>query len=417
MNNTKKFKSYANSFQTVINLGLERIRLLLELMGNPHKKMKYIHIAGTNAKGSVCAFLQASLTHSGLKTGKYTSPNLIKVNERISIDGNDISDSEMTALLSEIEEKADEVEKSLGEYPSQFEIWTAMAFLYFKRKNCDIVILETGLGGRFDATNVIEENVMSIITKIALDHTEYLGDTVEKIAFEKCGIIKKNSIVVSARQEKAAEEVIKKRATEENNKLYFAKETKSEEFSDIYEKYGDVFLSLGGLHQLENASIAVTALKALGINEKSIEYGLTHATHNARFELISKNPPVIFDGGHNPDGIASLKSSLIRYYGNEKKIFVCAFMKDKDIKSSLELIKPLAEEICFTRVKGNERSASEKQLSDIADSLNIKHSFFENAGDAVNYSLGKNRTVVICGSLYLYKDIKENEKISFKFQV
>lgn len=417
MNDTKKFKSYANSFQTVINLGLERIRLLLELMGNPHKKMKYIHIAGTNAKGSVCAFLQASLTHSGLKTGKYTSPNLIKVNERISIDGNDISDSEMTALLSEIEEKACEVEKSLGEYPSQFEIWTAMAFLYFKIKNCDIVILETGLGGRFDATNVIEENVMSIITKIALDHTEYLGDTVEKIAFEKCGIIKKNSIVVSARQEKAAEEVIKKRATEENNKLYFAKETKSGEFSDIYEKYGDVFLSLGGLHQLENASIAVTALKALGINEKSIEYGLTHAAHNARFELISKNPPVIFDGGHNPDGIASLKSSLLRYYGSDKKIFVCAFMKDKDIKSSLELIKPLAEEICFTRVKGNERSASEKQLFDIADSLNIKHSFFENAGDAVNYSLGKNRTVVICGSLYLYKDIKENEKISFKFQV
>lgn len=417
MNDTKKFKSYANSFQTVINLGLERIALLLELMGNPHKKMKYIHIAGTNAKGSVCAFLQASLTHSGLKTGKYTSPNLIKVNERISIDGNDINDSEMTALLSEIEEKAHEVKKSLGEYPSQFEIWTAMAFLYFKRKNCDIVILETGLGGRFDATNVIEENVMSIITKIALDHTEYLGGTVEKIAFEKCGIIKKNSIVVSTRQEKAAEEVIKRRAMEENSKLYFAKAPKSSEFKDIYEKYGDVFLSLGGLHQLENASIAATALKALGINEKSIEYGLTHAAHNARFELMAKNPSVIFDGGHNPDGIASLKSSLLRYYGSDKKIFVCAFMKDKDIKSSLELIKPLAEEICFTRVKGNERSASEKQLFDIADSLNIKHSFFENAGDAVNYSLGKNRTVVICGSLYLYKDIKENEKISFKFQV
>lgn len=417
MNDTKKFKKYANSFQTVINLGLERIGLLLELMGNPHKKMKYIHIAGTNAKGSVCAFLQASLTHSGLKTGKYTSPNLIKVNERITIDGEEISDSDMNLLLKEIEEKADRVEKRLGEYPSQFEIWTAMAFLYFKRKNCDIVILETGLGGRFDATNVIEENVMSIITKIALDHTEYLGDTVEKIAFEKCGIIKKNSIVISARQEKAAEEVIRSRATEENNRLYFAEEVKIGEFSDIYEKYGNVFLSLGGLHQIENASIAVTALKALGTDEKSIEYGLTHATHNARFELMSKNPPVIFDGGHNPDGIASLKSSLLRYYGSDKKIFVCAFMKDKDIKSSLELIKPLAEEICFTRVKGNERSASEKQLSDIADFLNIKHSFFENVGDAVNYSLDKNRTVIICGSLYLYKDIKENEKISFKFQV
>lgn len=415
MNDTKKFKKYANSFQTVINLKLERIELLLELMENPHKGMKYIHIAGTNAKGSVCAFLQASLTHSGLKTGKYTSPNLIKVNERISIDGKDISDLELTTILSEIEEKADEVEKRLGEYPSQFEIWTAMAFLYFKRKNCDIVILETGLGGRFDATNIIEENVMSIITKIALDHTEYLGDTIEKIAFEKCGIIKKNSIVVSIRQNTCAENVIKKRADEENNRLYFAEAPTIGEFKDIYEKYGDVFLSLGGIHQLENASIAVVALRALGTDEKSIEYGLTHAKHNARLQLLSKNPPVIFDGGHNPDGIASLKKSLIRYYGYDKKIFVCAFMKDKNIKNSLEIIKPLAEEICFTRVKGNERSASKKQLSDIAESLNIKHLFFENAGDAVNYSLKKNRTVVICGSLYLYKDIAENEKISFKF--
>ena len=405
------FKKYANSFQTVINLGLKRIGLLLEYLGNPHKGQKYIHVAGTNAKGSVCAFLQSALTHSGLKTGKYTSPNLVRVNERVTVDGVEISDEEMNKYLSEIEEKADKVEKELGEYPSQFEIWTAMAFLYFKNRNCDIVILETGLGGRFDATNVIEENVMSIITRIALDHTEYLGDTLDKIAFEKCGIIKKNSITVSAQQDFLAAEVIKKRAAEENNTLYIAKYPEPSVTKDIYEKYGDVFLSLGGVHQLENASIAVCALKALGIAQESINYGLTHAENNARFQLLQANPPVIFDGGHNPDGISSLKRGLLRYYGNEKKIFICAFMKDKDIKNSLELISDISEEICFTKVKDNERSASEKQLTDISEELNIKSSFYENIGDAIDYALAKNMTVVICGSLYLYKDI---EKIFFK---
>lgn len=408
------FKKYANSFQTVINLGLKRIELLLEILGNPHKGQKYIHVAGTNAKGSVCAFLESAIIHSGLKTGKYTSPNLIRVNERITVDKKNISDEDMNTLLLKIEAAADKVEAQIGEYPSQFEIWTAMAFLYFKEQKCDIIILETGLGGRFDATNVIEENALCIITKIALDHTDYLGDTIDKIAYEKCGIIKKNSIVISAVQENDAMAVIKKRAEEENNKLYIAEYPKPSETNEIYEKFGEVFLSLGGMHQLENAAVAVCALKALGINKESIAYGLAHAKHNARFQLLSKNPPVIFDGGHNPDGIESLKKGLLRYYGDEKKVFVCAFMKDKDIKNSLMLIKDLADEICFTKVKNNERSASEKQLRDIADELNIPSSFYEDVGDALNYAISKNKTVVICGSLYLYKDVAENKKIPFE---
>jgi len=405
------FKKYANSFQTVINLGLGRIELLLKKLGNPHKGLKYIHVAGTNAKGSVCAFLESALIHSGLKTGKYTSPNLIRVNERVLIDGEPIPDDKMTEYLLKIEKVADEVENELSEYPSQFEIWTAMAFLYFKEQNCDIVILETGLGGRFDATNVIEENCLSIITKIALDHTEYLGDTLDKIAFEKCGIIKKNSIVVSAKQEKEAEAVIRKRAEEENCCLIIADCPNKTETKDIYEKYGDIFLSLGGAYQLENAGIAECALKALGINEKSITYGLTHAHHPARFELIGKNPYVVFDGGHNPDGITALKKGLIRYFGEEKKVFICAFMKDKAIKESLEILKGITEEILFVSVKGNERSAKAEQLLGISDELNIKATYFDDIGDALRCATQKNKTVVICGSLYLYKDVKENEKM------
>lgn len=401
------FKKYANSFQTVINLGLGRITLLLEKLNNPHKGLKYIHIAGTNAKGSVCAFLESALIHSGLKTGKYTSPNLIRVNERVMVNGEPIPDDVMNEYLKIVETASDSVEKELGEYPSQFEIWTAMAFLYFKEQKCDIVILETGLGGRFDATNVIEENCLSVITKIALDHTEYLGDTLDKIAFEKCGIIKKNSIVVSATQDIKALEVIKSRAKEENCELIVAPQPKEIETKEIYEKYNDIFLSLGGVHQLENASIAECALKALGIEEGSIKYGLSHAKHPARFELLGKNPYVVFDGGHNPNGIEALKKGLIRYFGDEKKTFICAFMKDKDIEESLEILKDITEEILFVSVKNNERSAKEEQLLEISDKLHIKATYFNDIKDAYSFALNKNKTVVICGSLYLYKDVAE----------
>lgn len=405
------FKNYANSFQTVINLSLKRISRLLEYMGNPHLGLNYIHVAGTNAKGSVCAFLQTALTHSGKKTGKYISPNLVRVNERITVDGEEIPENSLNSLLSEAEKASEKVLSEINEHPSQFEIWTAVAFSYFKKMGCDVVVLETGLGGRFDATNVIKENILSIITRIALDHTEYLGDTYEKIAFEKCGIIKKGSPVVTVNQTDEALSVIKERAKEENSALYIADAPLKTNHNLIYERYNDgefdVFLSLGGMHQLENASIAVKALKVLGVAKESIEYGLTHAENNARFQLVEKNPPVIFDGGHNPDGITALKNSLDLYFPNTKKVFICAFMKDKDIEASLKIIKDCASEICFVPVLDNERAAKETQLTKESEKAGIPSKWFDDAGDALKYAKTKNQPVIICGSLYLYKDMEK----------
>lgn len=408
MNN---FKNYANSFQTVINLRLDRVLKLLSFLKNPQNGMKYIQVAGTNAKGSVCAFLQTALTKSGRRTGKYISPNLIKVNERITVDNEEISDSDLNRLLGIIEKEADRVYDEIGEHPTQFEIWTAIAFMYFKEKNCDIVILETGLGGRFDATNVVSENVMSIITRIDLDHTEYLGDTLSKIAFEKCGIIKKNAVTVTANQEASALAVIKERAKEENSRLIIAPDVPKTDKKHIYEKYvyngEEIFLGLGGIHQLENASIAVSALEDLGVPKDCIAYGLKNAKNPARFELLEEEPPVIFDGGHNPNGVGSLIKSLERYYEGEKAVFICAFMKDKDIEGCLKLIKEKAKEILFACVENNERSAKKEQLTEIADKLGIKNSFFGDVKDALSYAKKERCLTVICGSLYLYKDIKK----------
>lgn len=408
MNN---FKNYANSFQTVINLRLDRVLKLLSFLKSPQNGMKYIQVAGTNAKGSVCAFLQTALTKSGRRTGKYISPNLIKVNERITVDNEEISDSDLNRLLGIIEKEADRVYDEIGEHPTQFEIWTAIAFMYFKEKNCDIVILETGLGGRFDATNVVSENVMSIITRIDLDHTEYLGDTLSKIAFEKCGIIKKNAVTVTANQEASALAVIKERTKEENSRLIIAPDVPKTDKKHIYEKYvyngEEIFLGLGGIHQLENASIAVSALEALGVPKDCIAYGLKNAKNPARFELLEEKPPVIFDGGHNPNGVASLIKSLERYYEGEKAVFICAFMKDKDIEGCLKLIKEKAKEILFACVENNERSAKKEQLTEIADKLGIKNSFFGDVKDALSYAKKERCLTVICGSLYLYKDIKK----------
>ncbi len=408
MNN---FKNYANSFQTVINLRLPRVLKLLSFLKSPQNGMKYIQVAGTNAKGSVCAFLQTALTKSGRRTGKYISPNLIKVNERITVDNEEISDSDLNRLLGIIEKEADRVYDEIGEHPTQFEIWTAIAFIYFKEKNCDIVILETGLGGRFDATNVVSENVMSIITRIDLDHTEYLGDTLSKIAFEKCGIIKKNAVTVTANQEASALAVIKERTKEENSRLIIAPDVPKTDKKHIYEKYvyngEEIFLGLGGIHQLENASIAVSALEALDIPKDCIAYGLKNAKNPARFELLEEEPPVIFDGGHNPNGVGSLIKSLERYYEGEKAVFICAFMKDKDIEGCLKLIKEKAKEILFACVENNERSAKKEQLTEIADKLGIKNSFFGDVKDALSYAKKERCLTVICGSLYLYKDIKK----------
>lgn len=412
----KEFKTYANSFQAVAKLRLESITLLMEYLGNPQDKLKFIHVAGTNGKGSVCCFLQNILTNSGYKTGKYTSPNMLRVNERISIDGNDISDVDLDELLKKVHEKANLVKEKLGDLPTQFEIWTAAAFCWFYQNNCDYVVLETGLGGRKDATNVIKNPVISVITRIAKDHTEFLGETLSEIAAEKAGIIKETEnggVTVTLSQEQSALEVISSVAKLNNNKLIITKIPLVHDFSGEFEVFDydeikEIKTKMLGLHQAENASLAIECAKALNIPEKYILSGILKAKNPGRMEIISDNPLILFDGAHNKNGMTSLVNALDRYFSDYKKSFVIGFMKDKDIKSAVNVLKENGYDKDTTfytvMVKDNPRADSAENLAKRLSEHNLNAIPALSITDAIKKASQNNTMIVICGSLYLYKD-------------
>ena len=406
------FINYANSFQAVARLELECIKRLCDILGNPQNDLKFIHIAGTNGKGSVCAMLQTALSHAGYKTGKYTSPNLISVCERISIDGVDITNSELEKIMAQVQKGADIIHNESGSYPTQFELWTAAAFLYFKEQKTDIVVLETGLGGERDATNVIPTPLASVITPISFDHISYLGNDIKGIAQAKAGIIKgPKGVTVCANQPPEIMEVIEKKAFETNNELIVANKIESKSISGIYEVFDfgdikDIACGLGGIHQLENASISITVLKKLGINNDSIKYGISNAKNPARFEILSKQPLVIFDGAHNLSGAQVLAESLKRYFKDEKFTFVCAFMEDKDYSSMIELFAPFANRFVATEVPENPRALSAKKLAETIEKSGITASYNSSVFAALDNAISDEK-IVICGSLYLYSFIKD----------
>ena len=409
------FKIFANSFQTVTNPGLSRIAALCEGLGHPERGLKFIHIAGTNGKGSTSANIACILEDAGYKVGKYISPNLLKVNERISINGQDISDADLEALLTELEPVSNEAERKLGETPTQFEIWTAIAFLYFARNNCDYVVLEVGLGGEFDATNVIETNEIAIITRLGIDHVQYLGKTLAEVARAKAGIIKSGTAtekVVTVRQDYEALEVIERTAIIKGIGISVVDPTPLGN-DGFYERfsvsgYEDLITGIPGYHQIENAALAVEAARILGIAEEHIRSGIRRAKNPARFELIQNDPTVIYDGGHNENGLTALALSLTRYIGNTPKTVVFACMKDKEIRESLRLLNEGGKtEFVFTTVKDNARAASALETQARAQICGYTGVAYEDIGEAYEYALSLGNTVIVCGSLYLYKDFKE----------
>ena len=413
-NSKDSFKNYANSFQAVTVPGLERIAELCRLLGNPDKKLKFIHIAGTNGKGSTCANIACILEDAGYKVGKYISPNLIKVNERISINGADIEDGELSEILAEIEPLCKKVEDSTGLAPTQFEIWTACAFCYFERKKCDYVVLEVGLGGELDATNVIEKCEISIITRLGLDHTQYLGNTIAEIASAKAGIIKKNQTynkVITVSQNPDAMKVLENRAEKLGKTLTVPKiiHMGTEGAHEIFEMCGieNIKCGISGYHQIENASLAVLAALEMGIDEKFIKSGIRRAKNPARFEIISEEPLVIYDGGHNENGISALMASLDRYYPNAPKTVVFACMKDKEISESLRLLYNENTNFIFTTVKDNPRADSGYGTLQRANAAGFDGESHEDIGFAYRKAISYGKLTVICGSLYLYKDLCE----------
>lgn len=397
------FKKYASGFQADVRLELGRMQALCEALGNPETHLKFIHVAGTNGKGSVCAFLQSMLTHAGYKTGKYTSPNMVCVNERLCIDGENISDERIESIFGRVEKACVKAEKKTGEYPTQFEIWTASAFLYFYEEKCDYVVLEVGLGGRFDATNVIKNPALCVITRIDLDHMQFLGNTIKEIAFEKAGIIKPGAPVVTVKQSEEALSVFENITRERGCELYIENALSSSGFESIYEICGGVKLALGGINQTENAAAAIKAAKLLSVPEKSIVYGLTHAKHPGRFDMVRRN--VIYDGAHNPNGVKALAASLKRYFPHRKMNFIMAAMADKDINSSLLELSRLISMLFTVTVKDNPRSLSGEDFEKKARLLGINATAMPSVSEALKECEKEDSLTVICGSLYLYKDL------------
>ena len=287
-----------------IDLGLDRIRQALAKLGNPQDDLKCIHVAGTNGKGSVCAMLESILRVAGYKTGLYTSPHIWEYTERIKVNGICISKEDFASYVEKI--------TNLGVHLTEFEILTVMMFLYFKEQGVNAAIIETGLGGRLDATNVIKENLCSIITQIDLDHTDRLGDTKEKIAYEKAGIIKPNCPVVTS----MGYEAIKDKADECDSMFILVSPYVQQVFADA--------LTLKGKHQIDNLALVITAIQYLfpDIKDEIIIEGLKKVQHPCRFEY-KKDKNLIIDACHNPNGVQALRDNLDLYYPNQKRRFIC----------------------------------------------------------------------------------------------
>ncbi|MCL1842503.1 MAG: bifunctional folylpolyglutamate synthase/dihydrofolate synthase [Defluviitaleaceae bacterium] len=352
-------------------LGLSRITELMRLLGEPQKETKFVHIAGTNGKGSTAAMLENVLSCAKYKTGLFTSPYIQNFGEMLRVNGVPISDDEIIKLANSLREQVGK----MSEAPTEYEIITAMALLHFKQKECDIVVLEVGLGGRLDCTNVIDTPEIAIITAIGLDHMAQLGNTVEKIAAEKAGIIKKNGVVICHPQEPTVMDVIRKKCNETNSTVFFANDAEiipgtvsldGQEFSYPGGNSETYKIPLLGKHQLRNAAVVIETAKALGlrgreISQAAIKNGLKGTIWPGRFEILRKNPVFIADVAHNPQGIASTLETLKTLTQEKKFTFIFGVLADKDYKKMAELLIPHAKRFILTAPE-NPRALKVKTL-------------------------------------------------------
>lgn len=410
---------YHNLMRFGIKPGLDRINCLLDRIGNPQNDLKFVHVAGTNGKGSVCTEISHILKCAGYKTGLYTSPYVIDFCERIQINNSYINDKDLCFYTDIIKKHIDELNKS-GVVITEFEAITATAFLYFKDKNCDIVVLETGLGGRYDATNAIKSNLCSVITSISLDHTAVLGDSVTQISYEKCGIFKKGCPITFS--DTQPEDFISVAVQEANNldaqiyisQPYFFNKHNCDLFgSDITYHGIDIHIPFPGIHQVDNSALVISCIEILNsagfnISDDAIKAGIENSFIPSRTEIICKNPLIILDGCHNPSSVHALEN-LIRNCLHDKKILgLTAMMRDKDINSNIEHIAPLFDKV-ITSVSSNTRSASADALSDefnkYCDSISI--SDYSLSVDYAFDTLHDYDALIVFGSLYFASDVRE----------
>lgn len=401
-------------------LGLKSITKLLDFMENPQKKLRFVHVAGTNGKGSTTAFISSILINAGYKTGIFTSPYLQRFTERIKIDNKEIVPDELVDIIEFVKTKIDLMLDGGLTHPTEFEIITAVAFEYFYRNNCDIVVLEVGLGGRYDSTNVIESPEVSVITTISLDHTDRLGGTLAEIAYQKAGIIKSNSIAVLYPQKKEVEEVFEKVSESQNSEIHKVdlstltlKEYSLDGQLFDYKAYKNLYITLLGDHQLFNAAVAIDTCEVLVNKGFNIEYnnirdGISGTTWPGRLEIISKNPLILIDGAHNYEGGQSLNTALDKYFEDKKKIFIVGFLRDKEYQHIMELLAKKAHTI-ITVTPHNERAIPSNELAVI-----LKQ-YSNNIQDGITIEMGlklalenSDKESVICafGSLYMIGEVR-----------
>lgn len=396
----------------------DNIRTLLKFFQKPQDKLNIIHITGTNGKGSVASFISSSLKENDYKVGKFTSPYITNICEEIEINGEEISEKDFAKIAEEVKEKVELLDKKKI-FVSGFEILTTTAYIYFVRKDVDFAIMEVGMGGRVDATNVMKKSI-PVFAHISLDHANILGDTVGKIAREKGGIIKENSNVFSYPQDQKAKEELQKICREKNSIFNEFKENEieilsSDEFGSKFNfrDYKNVEISLVGEHQVYNASLALMVLDSLkekyNLNDEKIKLGIKKAKNLGRIECLSKNPLIVIDGSHNLDSIEKLVENIKKFKYN-KLILGFSLLKDKDHLNILKKVENIADKIVLTEID-NERFTDVESLYSEFEKISDKEVFaIKNRGEAVKKTfeiVEKGDLILWCGSLYLIKDIRK----------
>lgn len=413
--------TYEEASEYMLNLnkrgikpGLEGIRALCDAIGAPDSKLKFIQVAGTNGKGSTSLFIAKILQASGLRVGVYASPYVFNPLEIIRINGKNISKADYSRLTEQVKNA-----NTMG--CTRFEVETALAFLYFHEKNCDIVVLEAGMGGLLDATNTVSTTITSVITSIGIDHCQFLGDTIDKIAFNKAGIIKENSICVSTLQCEEADNVLRKEALSKKsqyivsdyNKVKNVKFKLNETTFD-YLDFKKLKISLMGTYQIKNATLAIDTsltLRSLGYNisDKAIRNGLLTAKEEGRFEMIKDKPVIILDGAHNEPAALVLKESLQTYFTKQRFIYIMGMFRDKATNDVVKLMAKDADAIITVTLPNRERSLSAVELANIVSEYNPMVTTADSIYEAVEMATlmsDKNAVIVGFGSLSHLEQIK-----------
>ena len=407
--------------------GLERIRELLGRLGNPQEELKFIHVAGTNGKGSVCACLAAVLEAAGYRVGLNTSPHLERLHERIRVNGQEIGDRELGTLTERVRSAAE----AMSEHPTEFEILTAVAFLHFQAKHCDIVVLETGLGGALDASNVIAVPELAVLTAMGMDHAALLGPTLTDVAAAKAGIIKPSGDVVSRGGCPEADAVFRKVCRECGavlNELDLSRLTvrrlnlESTEFDFL--PWEGLTVSLAGRYQAENAALALTALERLRakgwkIPGEAIRQGLAAVRWPGRFEVLGRDPVFLVDGAHNAHGMRATVESLRFFFPENKLVFLLGILADKDAAEMLDLLAPLAEKVFVLRPE-SPRAMDPETLCGLLKARGVQaepRSTVEDGIRAATEAAGTSRAVCALGSLYLCGAVRAAYRCEFKNRV